>query len=273
MVSGTNAHSGDEDTPVAFYQYGPVAEIRLRRPDKRNAVTPEMAVLLEGALTRLESLPEVRVGIISSEGPVFCAGADLNYVSVGQGHLLSTKNGGFAGVTRYPRTKPLIAAVQGFALGGGFEIVLACDLIVADGSAQFGLPEVARGIIANGGGVLRLSSLLPSALALDLILTGRMINAREAAAFGIISRIAVDGTAGVEARSLAEEIAKLSPEAVQGSLRVARATGYTIPDSHWDLCSAVAARVRTSEEAIVGSRAFVEHKEVALQSEGENDGE
>lgn len=260
MVLTGNVRPKDEGAHVAFFQDGAIAYIKLQRPEKRNAITPDMAELLEQALERIENSPDIRIGILSSEGPVFCAGADLNYIAAGEGHRLSTKNGGFAGFVRYPRTKPLIAAVQGSALAGGFEIALACDLIVADKSAMFGLPEVTRGIIANGGGLLRLSSVLPSAIALDLLLTGRTIDAQEAAVFGIISRVVADGTAADAARLIAEQIAELSPEAVQASLRVARVAGYSISDSHWDLSAAVASRVRASTEAIRQSKAFLQQE-------------
>jgi len=262
MMPIEDANSKDTDAYVAYSQVGAIAHIKLRRSEKRNAITPGMAERLERALESIEVSPDIRVGIVSSEGPVFCSGADLNYVAGGEGHRLSTKNGGFAGFVRYPRTKPLIAAIQGSALAGGFEIALACDIIVAEKSARFGLPEVTRGIIANGGGLLRLSSVLPSALALDLILTGRTIDAEEAARFGIVSRVVADGAAADVAETIAEQLATFSPEAVQASLRVARVAGYSISDTLWDLSSAVASRLRASNEAVRLSKEFVQQEEV-----------
>lgn len=269
MALTTTPEADRDEPPVAFHEDGPICEIRLRRPHKRNAITPEMARLCDDALFRLESSSEVRVGVISSEGPVFCAGADLGVIASGEGHLLSTKTGGFAGIARYPRRKPLIAAVQGAALAGGFEVALACDLIVAEKTAKFGLPEVSRGIIANGGGLLRLSALLPPALALDLILTGRAIDAPEAASFGIVSRVVDVGTARQRALELANQIADLSPEAVQTSLHIARVSAYTIPESMWDLCSALATSLRTSPDAVARALAFVEHRESVSDGGGE----
>jgi enoyl-CoA hydratase len=252
---------GASTEPVRFVADGPIARLILSRPEKRNAVSPEMAVALEAALDRLECSPELRVAVISGDGDAaFCAGADLGCVMRGEGARLSTRRGGFAGFVRYPRRKPVIAAVHGYALGGGFEIALACDLIVAEHGALFGLPEVTRGLIANGGGVLRLARALPRARALDLILTGRRLSAAEAAELGLITRAVDNGEAVAEALSLATAIASYPPDAVQESLYLANAAARAPSAELWSLCAEVAGRLRASGDAIEGAAAFLDRR-------------
>jgi enoyl-CoA hydratase/carnithine racemase len=249
---------------VRFIEHGAVAQLVLNRPAKRNAVTPGMARLLEEAVDRLERSPGFRVGVLSGEGDAaFCAGADLGCISRGEGAQLSTARGGFAGFARYPRRKPIIAAVQGYALAGGFEIALACDLLVAERTARFGLPEVTRGLIANGGGLLRLASSLPRARALDLILTGRTMTAAEAAELGLVSRVAEPGQGLSEALRLAGEIAANAPAAVRESLFLANAAAYAPSPQTWELCAEIAQRLRAGGDAIEGATAFLERRDPA----------
>jgi enoyl-CoA hydratase len=250
------------DPHVCFVTDGAVAQLILNRPAKRNAVSHEMALGLEAALDRLENSTELRVGVISGAGDTaFCAGADLSYVARGEGDLLSTERGGFAGLVRYPRRKPLIAAVHGYALAGGFEIVLACDLIVAERTAVFGLPEVTRGLIANGGGLLRLARALPRAQALDLILTGRRLDAEEAARLGLLTRVVEHGAALPEALGLAATIAAHPAAAVRESLSLANAAADPPPAELWALCAEVARRLRGADAAVEGATAFLDHRE------------
>jgi enoyl-CoA hydratase len=253
----------DAPAPVQFITDGGIAQITLNRPEKRNAVSPEMAAGLEAALDRLEADPDLRVGVVSGAGPAFSAGADLTYVARGEGGRLSTERGGFAGFVRYPRRKPLVAAVHGFALAGGFEITLACDLIVAESTAQFGLPEVSRGLIANGGGVLRLAGTLPRAQALDLVLTGRRLDAAEAARLGLVTRVVEPGQALDEAMALAVTIAGHSPAAVRESLYLANAAGKLPSAELWTLCAEIARRVRDSHDAREGAQAFLDRREAS----------
>jgi enoyl-CoA hydratase len=254
--------TGSKEQHVRFVTDGGIAQIILDRPAKRNAVSREMALGLEAALDRLENSPQLRVGVVSGAGDTaFCAGADLSYVARGEGDLLSTRRGGFAGFVRYPRRKPLIAAVHGYALAGGFEIVLACDLIVAERSAVFGLPEVTRGLIANGGGLLRLARALPRAQALDLILTGRRLDAEEAARLGLVTRVVDHGQAVTEALGLAAEIAAHPPSAVRESLALANAAADPPPAELWALCAEVARRLRGADAAVEGATAFLDHRE------------
>jgi enoyl-CoA hydratase len=236
--------------PVRFVADSAVARLILGLPAKRNSVSPEMAVALEAALDRLESSQELRAGVISGAGDAaFCARANLNYVARGQGERLSPARSGFAVIVRCPRRKPLIAAVHGYALDGEFEIALACDLIVAEGTAQFGLPEVSRALIANGGGLLRLANALPWAQALDIVLTGRRLDAAEAARPGLVTCVVGAGEAVDEVLRLAATIASYPRAAVQESLYLVKAARCDPAAELWALCAEIARRVRESGDA------------------------
>src|SRR5690606_3831268 len=156
----------------------------LNRVGKRNAVDGGLARALGVAVARVEADPELRVAILAAKGNVFCAGADLAEMAAGRAHELSTDEGGFAGFVRAPRRKPWIAAVAGKAFGGGFELALACDLCVASASAEFGLPEAKRGLMASAGGAFRIARAIPRALAIQLALTGEGISAGRALELG-----------------------------------------------------------------------------------------
>jgi enoyl-CoA hydratase len=250
-----------ESAPVRFIARGAVAQVVLSRPAKRNAVTPEMAIALEAAIDRVEDSPQFRVAVLSGDGDAaFCAGADLSYVARGLSGQLSTARGGFAGFVRYPRRKPIIAAVHGYALAGGFEIALACDLMVAERTARFGLPEVTRGLIA-GSGLLRLASSLPRARALDIILTGRTVPAPEAAELGLVSRLTEPGEAVSEALALAATIAAHAPAAVAESLFLANAAAFAPSAQTWDLSREISRRLRASADAIEGATAFLDRRD------------
>ena len=148
-----------------------IAIITLNRPEARNAVSQQLAEDLEAAIDRLEADEDLWIGILCGNGPAFCAGADLKAIASGEARL-TTRRGGFAGLVRRTRTKPLIAAVEGPAVAGGTEIVLSCDLVVASTTARFGLPEVKRSLVANAGGLFRLPRALPRNVAMELALTG-----------------------------------------------------------------------------------------------------
>jgi enoyl-CoA hydratase/carnithine racemase len=245
---------------VRLITRGAIAHIVLARPAKRNAITPQMAAALEAAVDQLESDAVLRVGVLSAEGDAaFCAGADLSYVANGQGGALATRRGGFAGFVRYPRHKPVIAAVQGYAVAGGMEIVLACDLVVAERNAQFALPEVTRGVVA-GSGVLRLSRALPRARGLDIILTGRTVSAAEAAELGLISRLVDAGEAVPVALRLASTIAANAPSAVRESLRLANAAAGP-SEQAWELAAEISRQIRVTADAIEGANAFLDRRD------------
>ena len=204
----------DEAAPVLFEDRGHLALIILNRPEAMNAVNQQVATALTACLDRYEADPQLWCAIICSRHPtVFCAGADLKAVHKGQ--RLGTKKGGFAGLVRYPRTKPLIAAVDGAALAGGFEICLASDLIVCSSSSKFGLPEVKRSLLAAGGGVFRLPERIPRNVAMEMLMTGEPITAARAYHFGLVSALVESGGALDAAIELAGRITANPPLAVQ----------------------------------------------------------
>ena len=239
---------------------GHVATITLNRPDQRNAVSPELTLAMDAALQRFEADPEVWVALLTGAGPNFCAGADLKAIAAGRAKELSTEAGGFGGFVRYPRTKPVIAAVQGFALAGGTELVLACDLVVAGTDAQFGLPEVTRGIVAAAGGLFRLPRAIPPARAMELILTAERLGAEEAARWGMVNHLVEPHEVVDTARALAERICRNAPLAVRESLAIARDALRIDDDEAWERSAAAMSRVRGSADAREGVRAFVEKR-------------
>ena len=250
-------------TPVKFEMLtAHIALVTLDRPEKRNAISPEVASALEAIVKRIEDDPEVRVAILTSSEPrVFCAGADLGAVASGKGAGMETPGGGFAGFVYAQRLKPWIAAVEGLALAGGCEICLACDMIVASDAARFGLPEVKRGLMAGAGGVHRLANVLPRNLAAELIATGEPLDAARAHAHGLVNRLVAPGETLAAARELAEAIAVNAPLSVQQSLAAMRAsigqpdgTGRTIVAERF-------AGLRRSADFKEGPRAFVEKRE------------
>lgn len=246
---------------VRYEVDGRVATFTLDRPDQRNAVDPDLTSALGEAVGRFEADPEVWVGILTGEGPNFCAGADLKALAAGRAAELVTAQGGFAGWVRYPRTKPVIAAVKGFALAGGTELVLACDLVVAATDSSFGLPEVTRGIIAAGGGLFRLPRAIAPARARELVLTGDRIDATEALRLGLVNRVVpADEVLGV-AHELADRICRNAPLAVRESLAIVRDAMGMTEEQGWQRSIEAMDRIRRSEDAKEGPRAFAEKRD------------
>src|SRR4051794_4424483 len=246
---------------VLYEVDGRVATITLNRPQQRNAVSPELANALGSAMAEFEGNPEVWVAVLTGVGGIFSAGADLKAIAAGRVRELSVEPGGFAGFVRYPRTKPVIAAVRGFALAGGTELALACDLIVAGTDTAFGLPEVTRGIIAAAGGLLRLPRVLPRARALELIMTGDRLPAGEALRLGMVNAVVDPDDVLATARGLADRICANAPIAVRESLGVARRAQELTEDEGWRISGEAADRVRQTEDAAEGPRAFAEKRE------------
>ncbi len=199
---------------------GHVAVVTINRPEARNAVNGEVANGIEAAIDRLEADDDVWTAVLRGEGSVFCAGADLKAINAGRGGELMTARGGFAGIVQRERTKPIIAAVDGPALAGGTEIVLACDLVVASTASRFGIPEVKRSLVAAGGGLWRLPRKLPVNLAMELTLTGDPIEADRAFQFGLVNDLCEPGEALDRALALADRIAVNAPLAVRESRRI-----------------------------------------------------
>lgn len=244
---------------VRFEMRDRVAVVTLSRPEARNAVDGAVARGLDEAVTRLEGDPECWVGILAAEGPVFCAGADLKAIAAGRASELRTAHG-FGGLVRWPRTKPLIAAVEGPALAGGLELVLACDLVVASEQATFGIPEVKRSLVAAGGGVLRLPRALPRNVALEMGLTGDPIPAARAAELGLVNRLVPAGAALDAALELAGRIVANAPVAVRETRRVMLAAGTMDDDKGWLMSDEALARAISSDDGMEGPRAFIEKR-------------
>jgi len=205
---------------VNYETQGRVALLTIDRPDARNAVNGDVAQGMEAAIDRLEEDDEVWVGVLTGNGPVFCAGADLKEISAGNVGALQTERGGFGGIVTRERTKPIIAAVDGPALAGGTEIVLACDLVVASTRARFGIPEVKRSLVAAAGGLFRLPRKLPFNVAMELALTGDPIDAERAHHFGLVNRLCEPAMALEVAMELAEAICVNAPLAVRETRRL-----------------------------------------------------
>jgi enoyl-CoA hydratase len=246
---------------VDYELQGRVAVITIRRPEARNAVNGEVASGIEAAIDRLEDDPEAWVGVITGEGSVFSAGADLKAIASGQAAALNTSKGGFAGITRRERDKPIIAAVDGPALAGGCEIALSCDLIVASKAAAFGLPEVKRSLVAAAGGLFRLPRALPPAVAMEVILTGDPIPAERAYQLGMVSDLVEPGEALSAAKALAERICANAPVAVRESRKIVLAALSGMGDDElWSLTGSAFGKVMQTDDFAEGPRAFIEKR-------------
>lgn len=244
--------------PVLVTDDGPVRVITINRPHARNAVDLAVAEAIEQAIDSYEENPGLRAAVITGAEGTFCAGMDLKAFL--RGERPSTPGRGFAGLVERPPAKPIIAAVEGYALAGGFEIVLACDLIVAAETAVFALPEVQRGLVAAGGGLLRLHHRLPYHLAMELAITGRRLGAADAHAHGLLNRLVPAGEALTAALGLAREVAANGPLAVTASKKIMTESSHWPPEEAFDRQRAISEPVRASEDAREGARAFTEKR-------------
>ena len=221
MAGGESLRTAHAD-PVLFEVRGPLAIVTINRPEARNAINGDVAGAIERAIDRLEGDDELLVGVLAATGPVFSAGADLKEVRAGgagaPGRI--TARGGFGGFARRLRDKPVVVAVEGPALAGGLEIVLAADLVVASRRASFGLPEVKRSLIAAAGGLQRLPRRIPLNVAMECALTGDPITAERAHHFGLVNLLVDEGEALAASLALAGRIADNAPLAVRESRRV-----------------------------------------------------
>ena len=237
---------------------GGVAIITINRPQARNAINRAVSLGMAEALDELDARPDLAVGIVTGAGGTFCSGMDLKAFLAGE-HV-TIEGRGLAALTQAPPRKPLIAAVEGWALAGGCEIALACDLIVAAEDAKFGIPEVKRGLFAAGGGVLRLAKALPYQRAMEMALTGDPLPAEEAHRFGLVNVLTEPGGALAGARELAARITVNGPLAVRASKQlVAGSVGWT-DRAALDAQQELADRVFASADALEGARAFAEKR-------------
>ena len=234
--------------------------LRLNRPEARNAMSPELSLEIEAALDDVEAQRDIWAVIITGTGPIFCAGADLKVVAQGRGMEINAPKGGFGGLVERDFPKPIIAAVNGPALAGGFELVLACDLVVAAEEATFGLPEAKRGLLASAGGPIRLAKRVALATALELVMTGDPMPAARAYELGLVNRVVPADKVVDEALALAERIAENSPTAVRIGRRLVLDSIDLTQAEAWERTNALAVEVFQSGDAIEGSTAFAEKR-------------
>jgi enoyl-CoA hydratase len=246
--------------PVELDRRGPFAVVTINRPEARNAVNGEVAQGIEHAIDEIEGDDGLWVGILTGTPPVFSAGADLKEINAGNAANLQTERGGFAGIVQRERTKPIIAAVDGPALAGGTEIVLACDLVVASTTATFGIPEVKRSLVAGAGGLFRLGRKLPFNVAMELALTGDPITAEVAHHHGLVNRLVEPGEALDTAIALAEQVCANAPVAVRASRRVVLEATHAPDEVGWKMSAEGMAEAVRSEDFREGLTAFIEKR-------------
>jgi len=235
-----------------------VMTITLNRPKAKNAVNKAVAEGVSAAIDELESNSELRVAIITGAGGTFCSGMDLKAFVTGE--LPVVEGRGFAGLVEYTVKKPVIAAVEGYALAGGFEVAISCDLIVAADDAKFGIPEVKRGLAAAGGGLIKLPKQIPSRIAMELALTGDFVDSQRAYDLGLINQVVPSGTALEAAKALAAKIAANGPLAVALSKQVVAQAQDWDSSEMFGKQQKMIMPVFTSEDAIEGATAFAEKR-------------
>jgi enoyl-CoA hydratase len=239
--------------------------ITINRPEVRNAVNGEAARAIAAAVTEFDEANEVRVLVITGAGGTFSAGMDLKAFLAGDAPVAEGR--GFAGIVEVPPRKPVIAAVEGYALAGGFEIVLACDLVVASTEARFGLPEVRRGLVAGAGGLIRLPRRVPYHLAMEIALTGEHVPAERLYRAGLITRLTPPGQALSGAIELGRTVSLGAPLALAASKRViAESAGWTASEA-FARQDEIVRPVFTSADAMEGAMAFAEKRAPAWRGE------
>jgi enoyl-CoA hydratase len=236
-----------------------VLVITLNRPEARNAVNLPLAEGVAAALDQLDDDHELRVGVLTGAGRGFCAGMDLKAFVTGERPWVGDR--GFAGIVQRASRKPLIAAVEGFAVAGGLEIALACDLIVAARGAKLGIPEVKRSLVAAGGALLRLPQRVGSGTAMELALTGEPIPAERALEIGLVDRLAEPGAAVDAALELAAAIARNAPLALVATKEVLQRQRDWDEAEFWARQGEITGPVFASQDAIEGAKAFAEKRE------------
>src|SRR5260370_14460517 len=243
---------------VLVERHGAVQVIVINRPEARTALKGAVAVGIRDAVDELAATADLRAVVLTGAGGTFRSGTDLKAFL--RGELPSFPGRGLCGITQTPPRKPRIGAGEGWALAGGFELLLACDLVVAGASARFGVPEVKRSLVAGAGGALQLAQRVPRALALELLLTGDPVDARRAAEIGLVNRVVEDGQALAAALELAETIAANGPLAVMATKQIAHRGGDWTAAERWDEAARLMRPVFTSQDAQEGAKAFAEKR-------------
>ena len=231
--------------------------VTINRPEAKNAMNKAAAEGIAAAMDRLDEDDDLRVGILTGAGGTFCSGMDLKGFL--RGESPSIEGRGFGGVVQKPPAKPLIAAVEGYALAGGLELMIACDLVVANKDAKFGIPEAKRGLVAAAGGVMMLPDQIPERIAMELALTGDFIGAERAYELGLINRVS-DGAALDAAKELAAKIAANGPLAVRVSKQVMKESRGWPMEERYTRQTQLIAPVFISEDAREGAAAFAEKR-------------
>jgi enoyl-CoA hydratase/carnithine racemase len=247
-----------DEQPLITERRERVLLIRLNRPEARNAVNLAMAEAMSAALDELDRADELSLGVITGEGKGFSSGMDLKAFATGERPWAGDR--GFAGIVQKPAEKPLIAAIEGFAVAGGLEIALACDLIVAAKGAKLGIPEAKRGLVAAAGALRQLPRRLPAAIAMELALTGETIDAERGAELGLINRLAEPGKALETALELAEQVAANAPLALRASKTVLNEQWSWDDRTFWEKQGEAVGPVFASDDAIEGATAFSEKR-------------
>jgi enoyl-CoA hydratase/carnithine racemase len=260
-MSTTEQPSTADESPLLRSRHGRIEVLRLNRERARNAIDGPTSLALGQALEELADDDDVWVVILTGTGDkAFSAGMDLKaFVSGQAGDIMSAEHG-FANVARRKFAKPIIAAVNGVALAGGLEIVLSCDLVVAAEHARFGIPEVKRGLVAAGGGLLRLHRRLPYHLAMELALTGEMIDAARAAELGFVNRVVPADQLMDAAIELAEKVCENAPLSVRTSKEIIKRSIGLTEEEAWELNTELIVPIFTSADAMEGASAFAEKR-------------
>ncbi|MPY33253.1 crotonase/enoyl-CoA hydratase family protein [Streptomyces adustus] len=232
--------------------------ITINRPQAKNALNLAVARAVADAVDELDASDDLRVGVLTGAGGTFSAGMDLKAFLRGESPAIEGR--GLAGITVTPPRKPLIAAVEGWALAGGFELMLACDLVVAAETARFGVPEVTRSLVAAAGGALLLPRRIPYAIAMEMLLTGDPISARRGVEVGLVNRLVPEGKALEGALELAARVAAAGPLAVAATKRIARSSADWTLAEGWEEQERIIAPVFASEDAREGATAFAQKR-------------
>jgi enoyl-CoA hydratase/carnithine racemase len=258
MTAAADDQASDEQ-PVLTERRGSVLLITLNRPAVRNAVNAALAAGVAGALDELDGDDSLSAGVLTGAGGFFCAGMDLGAFVKGESAWFGDR--GFAGITQRASRKPLIAAIEGFAVAGGMEIALSCDLIVAARGAKMGIPEAKRSLVAAGGALLRMPRRMPYHVVMELALTGDVLPAERFHDFGLVNRIAEPGSAVDTALELAATLAKNGPLALIATKRILQEQFDWSSEEMWEKQGAISGPVFASEDAKEGSSAFKEKRD------------
>ncbi len=248
------------DQPVLVEKRRDITLISLNRPERRNAVDGKLSRALREAFDHFDADPSASVAVIKGQGAAFCSGMDLKAFLDGEADDILFGEGRLGGLVSRNLTKPLVAAVHGVAVAGGFELMLACDLVVSADTCRFGLPEAKRGLVAGAGGAFRLGEILPPVIAAEILLTGELFGAQRAYELGLVNRIVPESEVLETALMIARAIALNAPMSRKASLDLARASLATGRSLRWAMNDDLLKTLIASEDAVEGAAAFNEKR-------------